>query len=31
MIECDSEPGQTCFTILLPIEASVIKGFEVKQ
>ena len=31
MIECESEPGQTCFTILLPIESSVIKGFEVRQ
>ena len=31
MIECESESGQTCFTILLPIESSVIKGFEVRQ
>ena len=25
MIECESAPGNTCFTILLPIETSVIK------
>jgi len=25
MIECESKPGQTCFTILLPIETSEIK------
>jgi two-component system nitrogen regulation sensor histidine kinase GlnL len=25
MIECDSEPGNTCFTILLPIETTAIK------
>jgi len=25
MIECDSKPGSTCFTILLPIETSAIK------
>ena len=25
MIECESEPGKTCFTILLPIETSAIK------
>ena len=26
MIECESEPGRTCFTILLPIESSVMKS-----
>jgi two-component system nitrogen regulation sensor histidine kinase GlnL len=26
MIECDSEPGRTCFTILLPIETTSIKS-----
>jgi two-component system nitrogen regulation sensor histidine kinase GlnL len=26
MIECNSEPGHTCFTILLPIETSTIKS-----
>lgn len=26
MIECTSEPGNTCFTILLPIEATAIKS-----
>jgi two-component system nitrogen regulation sensor histidine kinase GlnL len=26
MIECNSEPGNTCFTILLPIETSAIKS-----
>lgn len=25
MIECESEPGNTCFTILLPIESTVMK------
>lgn len=25
MIECESEPGRTCFTILLPVESSVTK------
>lgn len=25
MIECESEPGNTCFTILLPIESSAVK------
>jgi two-component system, NtrC family, nitrogen regulation sensor histidine kinase GlnL len=25
MIECDSRPGQTCFTILLPIESTAMK------
>ncbi len=31
MIECESVPGQTCFTILLPIESTAIKGYVVKQ
>ena len=31
MIECESVPGQTCFTILLPIESSVISSYVVKQ
>jgi two-component system nitrogen regulation sensor histidine kinase GlnL len=31
MIECESAPGQTCFTILLPIESSVMSGHVVKQ
>lgn len=26
MIECESEPGNTCFTILLPIESAVMKS-----
>ncbi|HQN64794.1 MAG TPA: nitrogen regulation protein NR(II) [Methylophilus sp.] len=25
MIECESQPGRTCFTILLPVESSVMK------
>ncbi len=25
MIDCDSKPGRTCFTMLIPIESSVIK------
>lgn len=31
MIECESEPGNTCFTILLPIETTAIKPVAVKQ
>lgn len=31
MIECESVPGNTCFTILLPIETSAIKSGVVKQ
>ncbi len=31
MIECDSVPGNTCFTILLPIETSAIKPNATKQ
>lgn len=31
MIDCESVPGNTCFTILLPIETSAIKPAVVKQ
>ena len=31
MIECESEPGHTSFTILLPIESTAIKGYVVRQ
>jgi signal transduction histidine kinase len=31
MIECESAPGHTCFTILLPIESSVMVGHIIKQ
>ncbi|HSH71817.1 MAG TPA: nitrogen regulation protein NR(II) [Methylophilaceae bacterium] len=31
MIECDSQPGHTCFTILLPIESTAIKGYVIRQ
>jgi len=31
MIECESSPGNTCFTILLPIETTAIKAAVVKQ
>jgi two-component system nitrogen regulation sensor histidine kinase GlnL len=31
MIECESVTGQTCFTILLPIESSVMVGHVIKQ
>lgn len=31
MIDCQSEPGQTCFTILLPIESTAIKSDISKQ
>jgi two-component system nitrogen regulation sensor histidine kinase GlnL len=31
MIECESVPGQTCFTILLPIESSVMNSYVIKQ
>ena len=27
MIECDSQPGRTCFTILLPIESTAMKTY----
>lgn len=31
MIECESEPGRTCFTILLPIESTAMKTISNKQ
>lgn len=31
MIDCTSQPGSTCFTILLPIEATVIKHAIIQQ
>jgi two-component system nitrogen regulation sensor histidine kinase GlnL len=31
MIECESVPGNTCFTILLPIETSAVKSPVIKQ
>jgi len=31
MIDCKSEPGNTCFTILLPIESTAIKHAIIKQ
>lgn len=31
MIECDSQEGYTCFTILLPIESTAMKGLIPKQ
>ena len=31
MIECESEPGRTCFTILLPIESTAMKTISIKQ
>lgn len=31
MIECESEPGRTCFTILLPIESTALKTISIKQ
>jgi two-component system nitrogen regulation sensor histidine kinase GlnL len=31
MIECESKPGHTCFTILLPIETSAIKPTTIKN
>lgn len=32
MIECESQPGHTCFTILLPIESTALKNYSpVKQ
>jgi two-component system nitrogen regulation sensor histidine kinase GlnL len=31
MIECESEPGRTCFTILLPIESTAMKTISSKQ
>lgn len=31
MIECDSAPGKTCFTLLLPIESTAMKGYVSRQ
>jgi two-component system, NtrC family, nitrogen regulation sensor histidine kinase GlnL len=31
MIECESQPGHTCFTILLPIESTAMKQPTIKQ
>lgn len=31
MIECESEPGKTCFTILLPIESTAMKAYIPRQ
>jgi two-component system nitrogen regulation sensor histidine kinase GlnL len=31
MIECDSQPGHTCFTIMLPIETTAMKCSISKQ
>ncbi len=31
MIECESQPGHTCFTILLPIESTVTKDYVTRQ
>ena len=31
MIECESQAGHTCFTILLPIESSAVKHLTIKQ
>jgi two-component system nitrogen regulation sensor histidine kinase GlnL len=31
MIDCDSQPGKTCFTILLPVESSVMKHAIIQQ
>ncbi|HEY0268669.1 MAG TPA: ATP-binding protein, partial [Methyloradius sp.] len=31
MIDCISQPGNTNFTILLPIETTALKGFIVRQ
>jgi two-component system nitrogen regulation sensor histidine kinase GlnL len=31
MIECESQAGHTCFTILLPIESSAVKQLTIKQ
>lgn len=31
MIECDSQPGRTCFTILLPVESSVMRHLTTQQ
>jgi two-component system nitrogen regulation sensor histidine kinase GlnL len=31
MIECESEPGRTCFTILLPLESSAYKSTNLSE
>jgi two-component system, NtrC family, nitrogen regulation sensor histidine kinase GlnL len=31
MIDCDSKPGNTCFSILLPVESTVIKNAVIQQ
>ena len=31
MIDCHSKPGNTCFTILLPVESTVIKNAVIEQ
>lgn len=31
MIECSSTPGKTCFTLLLPIESTAMKGYVSRQ
>jgi len=31
MIDCNSKPGKTCFTIILPVESSVIKNAMIEQ
>jgi two-component system nitrogen regulation sensor histidine kinase GlnL len=31
MIECESQPGHTCFTIVLPIESTALKHLVIKQ
>jgi two-component system nitrogen regulation sensor histidine kinase GlnL len=31
MIDCKSKPGNTCFTILLPVESTVIKNAIIEQ
>jgi two-component system nitrogen regulation sensor histidine kinase GlnL len=31
MIDCESQPGNTCFTILLPVESTVIKHAIIQQ
>ena len=31
MIDCRSKPGETCFTILLPVESSVVKNAIIEQ
>jgi two-component system nitrogen regulation sensor histidine kinase GlnL len=31
MVECDSQPGRTCFNILLPIESTALKTGSIRQ